>query len=201
MEEKHVSEDGKKRKESKKKRSVTVPANKKGRHIMGLLNVLRVIVIPIFWLCLPFRFYGKRKVADGACVYIGNHYRIWDVIYPASTTWEGIHYISKKSVVHNWFMGFFCKHLKAIEVSRDGSDVRAIMDSLKCLKNGEKICIFPKARGIRRMRICCRSNRALPSWRLKRGFPSFPLCSIRSRSPSASIISLSESRLNYGILR
>ena len=144
MEEKHVSEDGKKRKEPKKKRSVTVPANKKGRHIMGLLNVLRVIVIPIFWLCLPFRFYGKRKVADGACVYIGNHYRIWDVIYPASTTWEGIHYISKKSVVHNWFMGFFCKHLKAIEVNRDGSDVRAIMDSLKCLKNGEKICIFPE---------------------------------------------------------
>lgn len=112
MEEKHVSEDGKKRKEPKKKRSVTVPANKKGRHIMGLLNVLRVIVIPIFWLCLPFRFYGKRKVADGACVYIGNHYRIWDVIYPASTTWEGIHYISKKSVVHNWFMGFFASTLK-----------------------------------------------------------------------------------------
>ena len=41
-------------------------------------------------------------------------------------------------------MGFFCKHLKAIEVNRDGSDVRAIMDSLKCLKNGEKICIFPE---------------------------------------------------------
>ena len=122
-----------------KRRTITVPADKKGRHIMGMLNLLRIVVIPIFWLCLPFRFYGKRKVKDGACVYVCNHYRIWDVIYPACTTWEGIHYLSKKSVMTNWFMKGFCKSLKAIEVNRDGSDVRAVMDSLKCLKNGEKI--------------------------------------------------------------
>lgn len=93
---------------------------------------------------MPFRFYGKRKVKDGPCIYVCNHYRIWDVIYPACTTWEGIHYLSKKAVVHNWFMSFFCKKLKAIEVNRDGNDVRAVMDSLKCLKNGEKISLFPE---------------------------------------------------------
>ena len=131
-------------KKSAKKNSVTVPANKKGRHVMGMLNFLRIIVIPVFWLCLPFRFYGKRKVKDGPCIYVCNHYRIWDVIYPACTTWEGIHYLSKKAVVHNWFMSFFCKKLKAIEVNRDGNDVRAVMDSLKCLKNGEKISLFPE---------------------------------------------------------
>ena len=65
------------------KSSITVPANRKGRHIMGLLNFLRILVIPVFWLCLPFRFYGNRKVKDGACVYVCNHYRIWDVIYPS----------------------------------------------------------------------------------------------------------------------
>lgn len=41
-------------------------------------------------------------------------------------------------------MSFFCKKLKAIEVNRDGNDVRAVMDSLKCLKNGEKISLFPE---------------------------------------------------------
>ena len=132
------------KKQKGKRRTITVPADKKGRHIMGMLNLLRIVVIPIFWLCLPFRFYGKRKVKDGACVYVCNHYRIWDVIYPACTTWEGIHYLSKKSVMTNWFMKGFCKSLKAIEVNRDGSDVRAVMDSLKCLKNGEKISLFPE---------------------------------------------------------
>mgnify|MGYP001638881507 CR=1 FL=1 len=133
-----------KEKSAKEKRTITVPANGKGRHVMPLLNFLRMLVIPVFRLCLPIRFYGKRKVADGACVYVCNHYRIWDVIYPAATTWEGIHFVSKKSVTTNWFMKGFCKRLKVIEVNRDGSDVRAVMDSLKCLRNGEKISLFPE---------------------------------------------------------
>ncbi len=146
MEEMQKREEPPKKETSKKKktRTITVRANKKGRHVMGMLNFLRCIVIPIFWLCLPFRFYGKRKVKDGACIYVCNHYRIWDVIYPACTTWEGIHYLSKKAVVNNWFMKGFCKSLKVVEVNRDGSDVRAVMDSLKCLKNGEKISLFPE---------------------------------------------------------
>ena len=143
MEEKKAEQSDKKAAKAKA-RTITVAADKKGRHVMPLLNFLRAIVIPVFWLCLPFRFYGNRKVKDGACVYVCNHYRIWDVIYPAATTSEGIHFVSKKSVTTNWFMKGFCKRLKVIEVNRDGSDVRAVMDSLKCLRNGEKISLFPE---------------------------------------------------------
>lgn len=163
-----------KEKSAKEKRTITVPANGKGRHVMPLLNFLRMLVIPVFWLCLPFRFYGKRKVADGACVYVCNHYRIWDVIYPAATTWEGIHFVSKKSVTTNWFMKGFCKRLKVIEVNRDGSDVRAVMDSLKCLRNGKKFPSFPRARETRRARRCFPSKGAPPSWPSRRKFPSCP---------------------------
>ena len=46
------------KKQKGKRRTITVPADKKGRHIMGMLNLVRIVVIPIFWLCLPFRFYG-----------------------------------------------------------------------------------------------------------------------------------------------
>lgn len=127
-----------------KRRTITVPADKKGRHIMGMLNLLRIVVIPIFWLCLPFRFYGKRKVKDGACVYVCNHYRIWDVIYPACTTWEGIHYLSEKighdQLVHERIL----QKLKSHRSKPRRRDVRAVMDSLKCLKNGEKISLFPE---------------------------------------------------------
>ena len=70
MEEKNVSKTQKK----KKAKTITVKANKKGRHIMPILNLLRIIIIPIFWLVKPFRFYGNRKVKDGACVYVCNHY-------------------------------------------------------------------------------------------------------------------------------
>ena len=41
------------REKGKKKREITIKANRKGRHVMWLMNVLRVIVIPIYWLFKP----------------------------------------------------------------------------------------------------------------------------------------------------
>ncbi len=133
-----------KKEKIKKAYSVTVPANKKGRHIMPLLNVLRVIVVPFLWLAFPFRFYGNRKIKDGACVYICNHYRLSDVMYPAVTTWEGIHFVAKKSLAKSKFLNFFCRRVKVLYVNRDGNDARGLIDGLKCLKNGEKISLFPE---------------------------------------------------------
>jgi 1-acyl-sn-glycerol-3-phosphate acyltransferase len=133
-----------KKKKKTKKYDVCIKANKKGRHINVLLNVLRVIVVPVLWIMLPFKFYGTRKAKDGAAIYIANHYRIFDAMYPACTTWEGIHYLAKKSILHHPLYGPFCKGLRIIGVNRDGTDVRAIMDAMKCLKKGEKIAIFPE---------------------------------------------------------
>ena len=132
------------KKSKKTKTEITVKANKKGRHIMKLLNFLRVLVIPVYWLLKPFRFYGNRKVKDGACVYICNHFGMLDPAYPACTTWEGIHFIAKTEVNKMPLIGFLFRKVKGISVNRDGNDVRALLDCFKCLKNGEKICIFPE---------------------------------------------------------
>lgn len=128
----------------KKKAEITVKANKKGRHIMPLMNFLRVLVVPIYWLLRPFRFYGNRKVKDGACIYIVNHYSMLDPVYPACTTWEGIHFMAKKEVLKMPLIGFFFRKVKGITANRDGNDVRTLLDCFKCLKNGEKICVFPE---------------------------------------------------------
>lgn len=126
------------------KTDLTFQTTRKGKKVSIILTVLRIICIPVFFLIFPFRFYGNKKVKDGPCIFIGNHYRIWDVIYPACTTWEGIHYIAKKSIGENRFLGFFCRKLKIISVNRNGNDARAIIDAIKCLKNGEKISIYPE---------------------------------------------------------
>ena len=129
---------------TKKKAEITVRANRKGRHIMPLLSFLRVLVIPFFWLVRPFRFYGNWKVKDGACIYICNHYGLMDIVYPACTTWEGLHYMAKKEVEKMPVVNLLFRKFKGISVNRDGNDVRALLDCFKCLKNGEKICIFPE---------------------------------------------------------
>lgn len=148
MEEKNLTQDKqvvkKEKKKAKKAKSITVKANKKGRHYMGWLNVYRILVLPIFYLLKPFKYFGKRKPPEGACVFVCNHYKMFDIAYVAATTWEGIHIIGKRSLADAPVMGTLARSVKMIPVSRDGNDVRALLDCFKCLKNGEKIAVFPE---------------------------------------------------------
>jgi 1-acyl-sn-glycerol-3-phosphate acyltransferase len=131
-------------KNEKKKYSILFKKNRKGRSTSGLLKFLRVIFIPFYFLLKPFRFYGNKKVPDGACVFVGNHYTLFDIVYPACLTWDGIHFLSKKENMNAPLLGSLCRAVKVISVNRDGNDVRALLDCFKCLKNGEKISIYPE---------------------------------------------------------
>lgn len=137
-------EKAEKKTKKKKAYSPIVKANKKGRHIIPFMNFIRALIIPLYYLVRPFRYYGNRKVKDGACVYVCNHYTFLDAIFVAATTWEGIHIIAKKEVGEMPVVGAVARSVKVIFVNRDGNDVRALLDSFKCLKNGEKISVFPE---------------------------------------------------------
>jgi 1-acyl-sn-glycerol-3-phosphate acyltransferase len=128
----------------KTKKELTVKANKKGKHVMVTLRVLKIFVYPILRLIKPFRVYGHKKVKDGACIYVSNHYALLDPIYVVSTTSEGVHFVGKKEVFDIPVVGWVAKKCRTICANRDGHDVRAILDCFKCLKNGEKICIYPE---------------------------------------------------------
>ena len=136
-----VQSDVKPTKKKIKPYKLQVKANKKGRHICVALNILRLIVIPAVFLVKPFRFYGKRKRRDGACIYVGNHYKLTDIVYMGAQTWEALHFVSKRENLEATFIGFLARSIKAIPVNRDGNDVRGLLDCFKCLKNGEKISI------------------------------------------------------------
>ncbi len=134
----------KKREKILKNRKLLVPANKKGKHIMHLMNFFRFLFCPIHFLVYPYKLYGHKKVGTGPCIYMGNHYCLWDVFYPARTTNEGIHFLMKESLLYVPVLGYWAGKIGAIPAMRDGSDVRTLMDSMKVLKNGEKISLFPE---------------------------------------------------------
>ncbi len=129
---------------NKKKLHLLFPANKKGKHVMKRLNFMRIIFYPIHSFFYPFKMYGPHKIGKGACIYVGNHYCIWDVFYPAHTTWEGIHFLAKDSLMYKPVIGRWARKLGVIAANRDGSDVRTLMNAMKVLKNGEKISLFPE---------------------------------------------------------
>jgi 1-acyl-sn-glycerol-3-phosphate acyltransferase len=69
-----------------------------------------------------------------------------DPMYILPTTKEGVHFIAKKEAEKIPVLGFFIRRVKAILVNRDGSDARAIMDGLRCLKHGDKLAIYPEGK-------------------------------------------------------
>ena len=127
-----------------KKQDITFKANKKGKHISIAMNILRCIVIPIYYIFKPFRYYGQRKKNDGKAVIVCNHYSLFDLLYPVALTWEALHFLSKKENLNVPVLGFAMRKLKALVANRDGNDVRVLLDSMKCLKNDDKIVIFPE---------------------------------------------------------
>ena len=130
----------------KKTTSIFFKVDKKGRHISPCLSFLRIYILPVVRLFYPFKIVGQKKVPDGPCVFVSNHYRMIDPMYMLPTTKEGIHFIAKKESADIPIFGFFIKKVKTIFVNRDGTDVRAIIDAQKCLKNGEKIAIYPEGK-------------------------------------------------------
>ncbi len=120
------------------------PANKKGYHIMHFMNFLRFLFYPVHFLVYPFKLHGHKRVGKGACIYFGNHYCIFDIFYPAHTTREGIHFLAKQSILEAPILNYWGMKIGAIGAMRDGTDVRTVMESIKVLKNGEKLSLFPE---------------------------------------------------------
>ena len=142
-----AQEQAKKEKKEKKQKQKPIrlfPANKKGYHIMHKMNFFRFVLFPWNSIFYPSKLFGYKKVDKGAFIYVGNHYSMWDVFYPARTTREGLHFIAKESVTSAPVLRIWSKQLGVIPAMRDGSDIRTLTDAMRCLKNGEKVVLFPE---------------------------------------------------------
>ncbi len=105
--------------------------------LKGLLSFLMHIIH-------PYKIYGKEKIGKGACVLVGNHFRLWDIVHMACTTKDKVHFISKQELYKNKLLAYLGRKVEAIPVSRDGQDAKAVMTALRYLKKGEKISMFPE---------------------------------------------------------
>ena len=94
--------------------------------------------------CFPAKFYGKKNLPKGACIIASNHTSNLDGPLLGVHTFEKKYYLSKKELFKNPLSSSFYKGLGCIEIDRSKSDVGAIKNCLKVLKNGKKLVIFPE---------------------------------------------------------
>lgn len=104
-------------------------------------RIHKYIILPVY----PYKKHGHtERFNDRAYIIVGNHLSVLDVIPAAMATDRPIHYMAKKELFEKGISKWFTAKCECIPVSRDGTDVRALMSAIKYLKNGDNVCIFPE---------------------------------------------------------
>ncbi len=81
---------------------------------------------------------------QGPIIFCGNHRTYLDPPLIVCTAKREMHFLAKEELAKNPFLNFLGWAFEAIHVKRDEKDVSAIKESLKVLKKGECIALFPE---------------------------------------------------------
>lgn len=114
-----------------------------------LKNILKAIVQgAIFAYCKivhRVKIEGTENIPkEGALIFCGNHRTFLDPPLIKVTAKRDTHFLAKEELYKNPFLSFLGWIFEAIPVKRDAKDINAVKSSLKYLKKGECIALFPE---------------------------------------------------------
>ena len=114
-----------------------------------LKNIIKVIVrnAILLWCRIAHRvkIEGREDIPkDGAVIFCGNHRTFLDPPLIVVTAKREVHFLAKEELYKNPFLAFLGWAFDAIKVKRDAKDINAVKSSLKYLKKGECIALFPE---------------------------------------------------------
>lgn len=108
------------------------------------------ILYPIAWfffnLVHPGKAIGRQQVPQGPCLLCGNHTRYSDPFFILFALGRKDHpYIMAKGELLRYpILGWILKKVGVFGVDRGKSDVKAIKEALRVLKDGHKLLLFPE---------------------------------------------------------
>lgn len=110
--------------------------------------IRKIVVILIRAFCyMVFRVkrVGKENVPKtGAYIMCANHTSNWDAPILVSCTPRRMHVMAKAELFKNKFIYWFAEKCCVFPVKRGGKDIDSMKHSLKVLKDGEILMLFPE---------------------------------------------------------
>lgn len=112
---------------------------------------LYYVIWPFFNLVRPIRSIGKENIPDGPVVICPNHSTIGDPFYVAFGFGRKypMRAIAKMAILKLPFIGWILGKAGVFGVDRGSADVKAVKTSLRYLKEGSKLLIFPEGTRVR----------------------------------------------------
>lgn len=114
-----------------------------------LRNIIKSIVrgAIYIWCKVYYRaeIIGLENIPkEGPLIFCGNHRTYLDPPLMVATAKRDMKFLAKEELYNNKFLAFLGWVFEAIPVKRDEKDVSAIKTSLKFLKSGQCIALFPE---------------------------------------------------------
>ena len=110
-----------------------------------MYKILRFIFLGFIKIFFPYRIIGKERAnVEGAFVVISNHLSNFDAFMVGSCFREKMYFLGKKEWFEKKFLKKILTTVGGIPIDRNNVDLNAMKASLKTLKNGNKLGIFPE---------------------------------------------------------
>lgn len=110
------------------------------------MNFFQKIPIFFFSILYPMKVYGKENIPEGGAVLVSNHFRAIDCGFIARICDKDIKYLAKKEIFKNKLISKIVKSYGAIPIDRDNPDMKSLLEAIKEIKKGNKLCIFPEGK-------------------------------------------------------
>lgn len=116
--------------------------------------VIYSIVWPFFNLVHPQETIGRDHIPEGGALVCGNHTAMSDPVFLAFAFHRShqLRPMAKAELLRVPFIGWILKRVGVFGVERGKSDIGAIKQSMKFLKEGEKVLLFPEGHRVRESR-------------------------------------------------
>ena len=114
------------------------------------MNKLYAVLYPLVWIFMklfhPWRVQGRENIPEGGALLCGNHTTLGDPVYVVCAVGHRpqLHVMAKDELMHIPVLGYLLKKAGIIGVKRGKADVGAIKETMRVLKNGEKLLLFPE---------------------------------------------------------
>jgi 1-acyl-sn-glycerol-3-phosphate acyltransferase len=112
---------------------------------MWFYRIVRPWLTGIPWLLYRVRIEGREHLpATGGFVVAPSHRSMMDILFTARVTPRRVRFMGKASLFKVPVLGAFFTALGGFPVARDGTDRKAVRDSVTMLEAGDVLCVYPE---------------------------------------------------------
>ena len=110
------------------------------------------ILRPLVLFFRPVELRGTENLEDGAAILCANHSSAWDPILLVLAMPQNfnVRIMAKKQLFSIPVVGWFLRNIGVFPVDRGNSDINAVKTSIKSLKDGFSLLIFPEGTRVKK---------------------------------------------------